>query len=260
MRLLINTLLLFWLAGFCTCSEPVAKEAQSRQNSPASSAQSERVNFLGHSFLTYSVDIKNNQLQLFHSDKKDRPYRNFKNLIFDLNKKKKTLLFAMNGGMYLKDNSPQGLYIENGKEIKKLNTKKHDYGNFYLEPNGVFAFSDSEAIVQETASFEKNQLTWNYATQSGPMLVIDGQLHPKFRKGSKNLHIRNGVGISSNGKIIFAISEKRVNFHTFASLFRDHFHCSNALYLDGAISKIYIPNLDRRDSTGNLGPLIAHFL
>jgi uncharacterized protein YigE (DUF2233 family) len=49
----------------------------------------------------------------------------------------------MNGGMYLKDQSPQGLYIENETEKSKLDTTHNAYGNFYMQPNGIFYLTDS---------------------------------------------------------------------------------------------------------------------
>jgi uncharacterized protein YigE (DUF2233 family) len=89
------------------------------------------------------------------------------------------------------------------------------------------------------------------------MLVIDGEIHPAFREGSTNLHIRNGVGILPSSEVVFAISQKTVNFYDFASLFRDHFGCKNALYLDGFVSKMYLPELERQDTTGNFGVIIG---
>jgi uncharacterized protein YigE (DUF2233 family) len=89
------------------------------------------------------------------------------------------------------------------------------------------------------------------------MLVINGNLHPKFNKGSSNTNIRSGVGITATGQVIFAISDKPVNFYDFATLFRDGLHCANALYLDGAISQMYLPNSRRMDLGGDFGPIVS---
>ena len=72
-----------------------------------------------------------------------------------------------------------------------------------------------------------------FATQSGPMLVIDGDLHPALIEGSSDRTWRTGVGLSSDGQVHFAISQRHVNFHDFARLFRDELSCDNALFLDG---------------------------
>lgn len=165
--------------------------------------------------------------------------------------------FVTNGGMYLQDGSPQGLYIENGKELASIDTKSNEHGNFYLTPNGVFGLTTDGAFILDTKTFMKSKLkNIKYATQSGPMLVIDGETHPAFRKGSKNLHVRSGVGLMEDGSLVFAISNHPVNFYDFASLFKEKYGCENALYLDGAICKSYMPEIDRMDSGGNFGVMI----
>ncbi len=163
----------------------------------------------------------------------------------------------MNAGMYMEDHMPLGLYIENGKQIRGVNPREAGYGNFYLMPNGVFSFDSDTAFVLERKQYQAKGLQPDFATQSGPMLVIDGKIHPAFNEGSKNKHIRNGVGVSNDGYIVFAISKRRVNFFDFGSLFKEVLNCDNALYLDGAVSKAYIPDINRRDRTGNLGPLVV---
>ena len=77
-----------------------------------------------------------------------------------------------------------------------------------------------------------------FATQSGPMLVIEGALHPAFRPESPNLRIRNGVGVASDGSVWLVISREPVRFHDLATLFRDGLGCPDALYLDGTVSEL----------------------
>lgn len=88
------------------------------------------------------------------------------------------------------------------------------------------------------------------------MLLVKGVINAQFKQGSANLNIRNGVGIMPDGRVVFAISREPVNFFDFASWFKDQ-GCMDALYLDGAISRAYIPEagVDQRD--GLLGVLIA---
>lgn len=168
------------------------------------------------------------------------------------------LVFAMNAGMFSPDRLPIGLYVEEGVTLKALN-RREGPGNFHMLPNGVFWLdpsADTRAGVSETQRFHTSAHEPEFATQSGPMLVIDGALHPRFNAGSTSRHIRNGVGVEGE-RVVFAISDEPVNFHTFASLFRDHLRTPNALYLDGAISRLYAPNLDRSDSGLPLGPMVV---
>jgi uncharacterized protein YigE (DUF2233 family) len=109
----------------------------------------------------------------------------------------------------------------------------------------------------ESKAFAASDIKPFYATQSGPMLVISGRLHPSFLADSPSLKTRNGVGVTSDGKVIFAISDGPVRFHDFATLFRDDLNCPNALFLDGSISSVDIPEWRRRDSLFPLGPIIA---
>lgn len=153
----------------------------------------------------------------------------------------KQLLFATNGGIFSKEYLPGGLFINNGKLINELN-EREGAGNFHLMPNGAFCLGkDNIPFVAETKRMkEKDMNEIELGIQSGPMLVIENEIHPAFRDGSKNIHFRNGVGVNSKGEIIFVISNQRTNFYSFASLFRDKLDCQNALYLDGFISEMYI--------------------
>jgi uncharacterized protein YigE (DUF2233 family) len=161
----------------------------------------------------------------------------------------------MNGGMYKYDNSPQGLFIENKKTITPLDTSNGN-GNFYLKPNGVFYVTTNNIpiICTTTKFYDDGQI--NYATQSGPMLLIDGQMHPVFKEGSTNLNIRNGVGILPDNEIVFAMSKKEINFYDFANYFKG-LGCKNALYFDGLVSRTYLPEKEWTQTDGNFGVIIG---
>jgi uncharacterized protein YigE (DUF2233 family) len=165
------------------------------------------------------------------------------------------LTFAMNAGMYHPDRAPVGLYIENGVELAPIVTSDGP-GNFGLLPNGVFCIGARFSVV-EARAFAANPPDCRFATQSGPMLVIDGALHPRFLPDSDSYNIRNGVGVTPDGTAVFAISGARVNFHSFARLFRDGLGTPNALFLDGSISRLYAPDLDRSDTGFPMGPIIG---
>lgn len=167
-----------------------------------------------------------------------------------------TLLFGMNGGMFTPGQTPVGLYVEEGRMLSVTDQRTEGRGNFYLQPNGVFGLlKDGTPFVVPTAETPAVHLI-HYATQSGPMLLVGGRINKLFTPGSENLHIRNGVGILADGRVLFAISRVPVNFHDFATWFLEQ-GCTNALYLDGAVSAAYDPSSGKNDLDGALGVLIA---
>ncbi|PYE37268.1 uncharacterized protein YigE (DUF2233 family) [Rhizobium sp. PP-F2F-G38] len=215
------------------------------------------VRHLGADYAVCDVDPATASLTIFHADEAGRPYGGFTSLKTDLLRDQTRLDFAMNGGMYEKDLSPVGLLVIDGVERKPIATGE-GWGNFYLLPNGVFALSNGKAIVRETEAYRRSVVaTPDVATQSGPMLVIDGALHPAFKPQSDSLQIRNGVGVDEKGLVHFAVALSPVRFHDFATLYRDALGCPNALFLDGHISSLYAPDLGRIDETYPMGPIIA---
>ena len=130
-------------------------------------------------------------------------------------------------------------------------------GNFFLKPNGVFLVTASGGQVIESSQVARVREKVELATQSGPLLVLNGKLHPAFKVNSENRLFRNGVGVKSPKEIVFVNSEEPVNFHEFARLFRDRLGCPNALFLDGTISSLHSLELKRSDFRIDLGPIIA---
>ncbi len=149
--------------------------------------------------------------------------------------------FATNGGIYEPGLLPAGLYVESGETLVPLNLDEGK-GNFFLKPNGVFAITGAKANIVDAATYGSETTNPDYAIQSGPLLVKDGEIHPAFNAESENRYIRSGVGVQSPNRIVFALSEEPVTFYEFASLFRDELACANALYLDGAISTFAYAN------------------
>ncbi|OJV52131.1 MAG: hypothetical protein BGO31_08235 [Bacteroidetes bacterium 43-16] len=194
-------------------------------------------------------------VQLFWKAEDGHIFRNFDSLDQWLSvKQKQQLVFAMNGGMYMEDNSPLGLYIEQGKTLRKLN-KANGRGNFYMKPNGVFYITDKgTAHITTRETFKAAGV--KFATQSGPMVLVDGVINPTLNKGSENVNIRNGVGILPNGDCIFMMSRGLINFYDFALFFKEK-GCKYALYLDGAISQTYLPEQSYAYKGGNFGVIIA---
>jgi uncharacterized protein YigE (DUF2233 family) len=212
--------------------------------------------FAHKSFTVCRVDLTRQSIELFWRDDKAMPFGGFEALDRWLRTRKRQLVFAMNAGMYRPDFSPVGLYVEHGKQLRPLNLSRGS-GNFCLRPNGVFAITRSGARIVESTRYPAIRGTTVLATQSGPMLVIDGRLHPAFRSNSTSRLVRNGVGVVAPQQVVFAISEEPVSFYEFATFFRDGLHCRNALFLDGSVSGIYSPALHRNDALSPLGPILA---
>ncbi len=208
-----------------------------------------------HEILSYIVDPTKQELHFFWLDDQGNPLRSIQNLKNHLSNQKSNLLFAVNGGMYKPDHSPQGLFIQDQKQLSPLDTSSGK-GNFYLKPNGVFYITtDNKPFICETSRFENKGQVKN-ATQSGPMLVIDGAVNGAFKQGSTNLNIRNGVGILPNNKIVFAMSKKEINFYDFADYFKK-LGCKQALYLDGFVSRTYLPEKKWVQTDGNFGVMLG---
>ena len=195
-------------------------------------------------------------LRLFHSGP-DGTFGSFRNVDEALGAEGKALGFAMNAGMYHRDLAPVGLYVEDGVEVSKLVTNDGP-GNFGMLPNGVFCIGEAGFSITDSRDFAAAPKACRFATQSGPMMVKQGVLHPRFIPGGDSKYIRNGVGVSADGqRAVFAISEDSVNFDTFGRLFRDELALPDALYFDGKISRLYAPALRRSDMGMPMGPIVG---
>jgi uncharacterized protein YigE (DUF2233 family) len=223
--------------------------------------EAQRVPHKRNDYDCYSVDLKKCELQFFwKEDKTQQPLRSLRNVARMVETDKtKMLVFGMNAGMYTQASAPQGLFVQNGKALVKIDRKKEEFGNFYMQPNGIFLVDTAGAAkILTTEQYTDDMVSRvRFATQSGPMLVVNGEINSKFKIGSDNLNIRNGVGILPDGRPVFVISNQRISLYDFAAVFKDKFKCSNALYLDGAISQMFLPELGRFEDGGSFGPIIG---
>ena len=233
--------------------------------SGAAAATCRSVTFEDDTFTVCSFDLNESDLRFFWRHPDGKAFGTFTALAGHLEGGGERLAFATNGGMYGEDYSPIGLYIENGRELAPVNTKDAPADvkpapNFYKKPNGIFYVGKDGAGVMTTEAFLAAKPDARFATQSGPMLVIDGEVHPVFIPGSSDLNPRNGVCATTPTMVHFAISEGTVNFHDFARFFRDRLKCKDALFLDGgSASALYSPELGRNDGPGHggFGPIIG---
>ena len=205
------------------------------------------------SYTTCVVSQKNDDLRLFLNGPDGTPLGSFSAIEKATGRQ---VLFAMNAGMYHPDRQPVGLYIEDGEQIKRLVTSGSK-GNFGMLPNGLMCITDFDVRILETGDYLNDTPTCRYATQSGPMLLMGDQIHPRFIPDSTSRFIRNGVGMSWDDEVYFVISNDPVNFYDFARFFRDHLKVHNALYFDGKISRLYAPSLGRSDFGFLMGPMVA---
>ncbi len=248
---------LAWLLLLPSCERAAPEQQQALPPveaflpQPACEARS----FEGSAFTVCRYDAARHRLELVDGSK----LRSLPALEKSLGAKAAEIRFAMNAGMYDEEGKPIGLFVADGKEAKALNLRTGS-GNFHLLPNGVFAL-DAEGRVSVTPSkgFRSSVPEPRWATQSGPMLVVDGKLHPKFDENGPSQLIRNGVGVKDPGTAFFVISEDAVSFGRFARFFRDALGCADALYLDGSVSSLWDRPAGRQDAYSELGPMVVVF-
>lgn len=198
------------------------------------------------------------KIELIAASAKERPIRRLADVEASLGGRAARVAFAMNAGMYDLDGRPIGLAIAEGKQKHPINRRKGG-GNFHLMPNGVFQVRSDGSAQIVTSDKWTDSPDVRLATQSGPMLVINGKVHPAFDPDGSSRFIRNGVGIAASGRPVFVISDDAVSLGKFARFFRDQLKSRNALFLDGAVSALWDPANGRRDLTKPLGPMVVVF-
>lgn len=171
-------------------------------------------------------------------------------------KNESAIAFVMNAGAYGDDLKALGYFVEDGERLVELN-RADGSGNFYMKPSGVFFGTGGNWRIVETETFLRTVGTRPaFGTQSGPMLVIGGELHPEIQDDGPSKTIRNGVGIDADGKAHFVISDAPLSFGQLARFFRDELKTPNALFLDANVSSLWDPASGRMDSR-RVGPLLV---
>ena len=195
-------------------------------------------NFEAVPYIVCEIDLRSYDIGVFHSGPDGKAFGSLQTFDKAMLDQGSQVLLAMNAGMYHEDLTPVGLLVESGRETASLNLADGE-GNFFLRPNGVFLVGkDRKAAIMETNAYAAAKPDAAFATQSGPMLVIDGKLHPRFEENGTSRYVRNGVGVREEDTVVLAISRSEVSLGSFARLFRDALNCPNALFLDGAVSAL----------------------
>jgi uncharacterized protein YigE (DUF2233 family) len=212
--------------------------------------------FEGDAFTVCAYRPARDEIALVWADQQGAGLRSFEALEASGFVDAKRVRFAMNAGMFDASGAPIGLFVANGRETKALNQQAGP-GNFHMQPNGVFFVDAARGPhVVATADYAGAAPQPVLATQSGPMLVIAGKLNAQFGPDGPSRYVRNGVGVR-DGVAYFVISEAAVSFGKSARFFREALKCENALYLDGAVSSLWVPSAGRRDAGAPLGPIVV---
>lgn len=207
---------------------------------PAPTLNYEEQIFEGVTYGIYRPETSN--ISLHWQDKEQKAYGSFSALYHALQAQNRQVLFITNAGIYSKSYRPAGLWIEKGQTLNALNTQSGS-GNFHLQPNGVFLINDQGAHILTTKDYQRLNPSAFYALQSGPMLVINGKINPRFQPQLKSPYKRNAVCIDKEGNPAFILTLKRTqewpNLYQFSHALKN-LSCQQALYLDGSISSWYL--------------------
>ena len=245
---------LLCVTGVSSLAAPIASVAVA---GPEQAKHCSARSFAGSRYTVCQFDASRTQISIHWRNGAGKPYGTLEAVRRHFDQTGKVFLFAMNGGMYREDLSPVGYHVEARRKIRNANTRRGP-GNFHMLPNGIFYVDKGRAGVMETRAFLRRNRRPFFATQSGPMLVIDGRIHPRFNPTSAHHKLRSGVGVSGDGRTVyFAISEGLVTFYNFAKLFEIKLNAPNALFLDGgSVPQMLAPGLSRRNFAP-VGPIIA---
>lgn len=182
---------------------------------------------------SYTVDPQRERIVMYWQKEDGKAWGS---LLGDINRDGQVQM-AMNGGIYDKAYAPLGLYIEKGRQLTPLN-RASGGGNFFIRPGGVFYLRGQNAGIVSINKFRPSPAI-RYAVQSGPMLIENGKINWRLKPSASSRKLRNGVGITGDGKVVFMLSARETNFYDFACYAQAKLNVRQMLYLDGTISKMY---------------------
>jgi uncharacterized protein YigE (DUF2233 family) len=202
------------------------------------------VEHAGTRFDVVVADLSRVDLRLLRQDEQGRPLETFDTLERFLKRQGSPLLAATNAGIFEPGRVPTGLFVQDGRTLTALNSRQGQ-GNFYWQPNGVFFITqEGRAGVVATSDYAKLSKDVRQATQSGPLLVSGGVMNPTLA-GSNSGYTRSGVGLDAKApdRVYLVLSRGKVPVRALAEVFQSQLGCTDALYLDGDISRFHPPAL-----------------
>ena len=185
---------------------------------------------------SYRVDAQKERIAMYWQDRHGKAWGSLRSLLAGIDGDGRVQM-AMNGGIYDKAYAPLGLYIEKGRQLTPLN-RASGGGNFFIRPGGVFYLRGQNAGIVSIDKFRPSPAI-RYAVQSGPMLIENGKINWRLKPSASSRKLRNGVGITGDGKVVFMLSARETNFYDFACYAQSKLNVRQMLYLDGTISKMY---------------------
>lgn len=200
----------------------------------------------GASYDVVIVDLRRAEVHLYLDDERGARIGTFGRLRALLRRRGVELLAATNAGIFEPGFLPTGLHIERGATLRALNLDRGE-GNFFTQPNGVFFIAQGGAAIAESSAFARRGAQALEATQSGPLLLLDGKIPAGISPRSRHRKLRSGVCVIDAQKVALGISRAEVTFHQLARMFAQALSCRSALYLDGTISGLHAPQLHRAD-------------
>jgi uncharacterized protein YigE (DUF2233 family) len=212
-------------------------------STPGQSAQIDTHSYGRNTVRVCTVDLRRDTLRTFWKDDKATPFGTFEHLREWLRPKGEDITCAMNGGIYQEDLRPLGLYVEQRRVLHRLNTRKDAYGNFYMEPNGVFMIEAQRARIVDTATFQselaERTASIDFAIQSGPLMLQAGRVNPSFAPDSTNRQVRGAICVIGPQDVVLALAATPISFYEFTSFLREKLNCVDALHTDSKISRLF---------------------
>lgn len=200
----------------------------------------------GRFYQVVRVDLTHAEVRLFWKDEAGQPFGSLAALDRHLRRRGERLLAATNAGIFYRTGEPAGLHIERGAPpLRPLNASPEPppgegRGNFFSQPNGVFYISRSgTAHIEETSAAVRAVPRMREATQSGPLLLRAGALHPL--RGDSTV-ARNAVAVCPDREVALVFAPRGASIRELALFIRDVLRCPDALYLDGTISGLRVPS------------------
>jgi uncharacterized protein YigE (DUF2233 family) len=184
---------------------------------------------------SYTVNPQRERIAMYWKNADGEAFGSLRALLADIDRDGRVQM-AMNGGIYAKTTRRWGCISTRACRRLRL-TALPAAATFLSVPAGCFICRAKAKIV--SIDKFKPSSTIAYAVQSGPMLIENGTINWRLKPSASSRKLRNGVGITRQGQVIFMLSDRETNFYDFACYAQSTLNVRQMLYLDGTISKMY---------------------